>query len=204
MSKKKFSLNEHDALLISDIQNDFLPDGALPVLDGDKIIPVVNDYIIRFKSASSHIIASRDWHPSTHTSFKTQGGVWPVHCVQGSNGAKFSPKLKSPNQTLIISKATDPKQEAFSAFDSTNLTNELRQRGIKRLFVAGLATDYCIVNTVLDSRKLGFETIVLMDAILGIDVKSGDVDRAIEAMLKAGTKQATVTDFAAPEDKNTS
>ena len=198
---KTYNLTEHDALLITDIQIDFLPGGALPVAGGDEIIPVINEYIKHFESANAHVIASRDWHPANHISFKAQGGQWPPHCVQGTEGAKFSPDLKLPNHTIVISKATDPKHEAYSAFDSTNLDNELRKLDIKRLFVAGLATDYCVVNTVLDACKLGFEAVVLMDATLGIDVKEGDVDRAVDTMLKSGAKQATDADFSEIEDK---
>jgi len=196
LSNTKISLNEHDALLITDIQIDFLPGGALPVEGGDQIIPVVNGYIGHFQSAKTHIIASRDWHPANHSSFKNQGGLWPEHCVQGTEGAKFSPNMKLPKHTIVISKATEPTHEAYSAFDKTNLDVELQRLGIKRLFVAGLATDYCVVNTVIDARNLGFETVVLMDATLGINVKPGDVDRAVEAMTKSGAKQATDADFA--------
>ncbi len=195
---KTYTLTNSDALLVTDIQNDFLPGGALPVEGGDEIIPVINDYIQRFKR--THVLASRDWHPANHISFKEQGGPWPPHCVQNTEGAKFSPNLKLPNHTVVISKATDPKVEAYSAFEGTNLANELRMIGIKRLFVSGLATDYCVVNTVLDACKLGFEAIVLMDATLGINANPGDVDRAIETMLKNGAQQATVEDFPTAED----
>jgi len=195
-----YNLNNQDALLITDIQIDFLPGGALPVADGDEIIPVINTYIDHFEAAKAHIIASRDWHPPNHISFNTQGGPWPPHCVQNTAGAKFSPNLKLPNHTIVISKATDPKREAYSAFDGTNLSNELRRLGVRRVFVCGLATDYCVVNTVLDARKLGFEAVVLMDATLGINVKPGDVDRAIEAMIKSGAQQATDAEFPAVED----
>lgn len=198
---KPINLNEHDALLITDIQIDFLPGGALPVANGDEIIPVVNNYIMHFEAAGGHVIASRDWHPANHSSFKSQGGPWPAHCVQGTEGAKISPQLKLPDHTVIISKATDPKHEAYSAFDSTNLDNQLRQLSVKRLFVAGLATDYCVVNTVLDARKLGFETYVLMDATLGINVNPGDIDRAVESMRTQGAKQVTDADFAETQDK---
>lgn len=193
---KPYNLTSQDALLITDIQIDFLPGGALPVEGGDEIIPGINEYIKHFENSKAHIIASRDWHPTNHVSFKAQGGLWPPHSIQNAKGAKFSPDLKLPNHTIVISKATDPKREAYSAFDGTNLDNELRQLGVKRLFVAGLATDYCVVNTVLDARKLGFQTVVLMDATLGINVKPGDVDRAVEAMVKNGAKQATDADFA--------
>ena len=192
----KTCIVEHsDALLVTDIQKDFLPGGALPVVGGNEIIPVLNEYIVRFLQANAYVLASRDWHPPNHASIKAQGGLWPPHCVQNSDGAEFSPNLKLPAHTVVISKATDPNHEAYSAFDGTNLADDLRMRGVKRLFVGGLATDYCVVNTVLDACKLGFETAVLMDATLGINVKPGDVDRAVEVMLKNGAQQVTVDDF---------
>jgi nicotinamidase/pyrazinamidase len=192
---KNYILKNSDALLITDIQKDFLPGGSLPIENGDEIIPVINDYIRRFEDAKAHVLASRDWHPQDHVSFKAQGGPWPPHGVQETSGAKFSPDLKLPKHTVVISKATNPQNEAYSAFDGTSLAHELRAMGVKRLFVGGLATDYCVVNTVVDARKLGFETVVLADATLGINVEPGDVDRAIETMLKNGAQQATADDF---------
>ncbi len=197
---KTINLASQDTLLVTDIQIDFLPGGALPVEGGDEIIPVINNYVRRFENAKAHVIASRDWHPPNHISFKAQGGPWPPHCVQGTAGAQFSPDLKLPPQTLVISKATDAKREAYSVFDGTKFANELEQLGIKRLFIAGLATDYCVVNTVLDACKLGFEAVVLMDATLGINAKPGDVDRAIETMTEIGAVQATEADFPELED----
>ena len=193
--EKNYSITSSDALLITDIQKDFLPGGALPVSQGDTIIPVLNEYTERFINAGGHIFASRDWHPPNHISFKAQGGPWPPHCVQQTEGAKFSPYLKLPTGTVVISKATDPKRESYSVFDGTDFSEQLKNNGVKRLFVGGLATDYCVVNTVLDARKLGYETVVLMDATLSINVKPGDVEQAIEAMIKAGAKQATTADF---------
>lgn len=196
---KTYVLNKSDALLVTDVQNDFLPGGSLPVTQGDEIIPVLNEYIDHFTMADAHVIASRDWHPADHMSFKAQGGPWPPHCVQNTKGAQFYKNLKLPQKTRIISKATQQNHEAYSAFDGTELADELKRLGVKRFFIGGLATDYCIVNTVLDARKLGFETIVLMDAIRGIDVNPGDVDGAIAAMVKAGAEQATEEDFVEPE-----
>jgi nicotinamidase/pyrazinamidase len=192
---KNFVVGNMDALLITDIQKDFLPGGALPIENSDEIIPVLNDYIRLFVDSKGHVLASRDWHPLNHVSFKAQGGPWPPHCVQQTAGAKFSPDLKLPERTVVISKATNPDHEAYSAFDGTSLAHELRTLGVKRLFVGGLATDYCVVNTVVDARKLGFEAVVLMDATLGINVELGDVDRAIETMLQNGAQQATGEDF---------
>ena len=193
--KTKYDIMNSDALLITDIQKDFLPGGSLPVEGGDEIIPVLNAYVKRFAVAKAHIFASRDWHPSNHISFKAQGGPWPPHCVQDTDGAKFSPDLKMSAIIGVISKATNPEHESYSVFDGTNFDHELKMCEVKRLFIGGLATDYCVVNTVLDSRKLGYETVVLTDATLGINVESGDVDRAFAAMFKAGAKQATNEDF---------
>lgn len=198
--RKTYNLTSSDALLVTDMQIDFLPGGALPVKDADELIPVINDYIKSFTDTAAHVLASRDWHPANHISFRPQGGHWPTHCVQDTDGAKFSPLIKLPNHTVVISKATDSKHEAYSAFDTTNLDDELRQLGVKRLFVAGVATDYCVVNTVLDACRLGFETVVLMDAILGINVKDCDVDHSVAAMVKNGAVQATVADFPNIED----
>ncbi len=193
--KKKYIITSSDALLITDIQKDFMPSGALPVEGSEEIIPVLNAYEKRFENAKAQVLASRDWHPTNHISFKTQGGPWPLHCVQGTEGAKFSPDLKLPPGVVVISKATNPEHESYSVFDGTSFAHELRMCEVKRLFVAGLATDYCVVNTVLDARKLGYETVVLMDATLGINVEPGDVDRAFATMLKAGAEQAINDDF---------
>jgi nicotinamidase/pyrazinamidase len=192
---KNYVIGNSDALLITDIQLDFLPGGALPIEGGDEIIPVLNDYVKRFQAGNAHVLASRDWHPQNHVSFRSQGGPWPPHCVQQTLGAKFSPNLNLPKDTVIISKATNPEIEAYSAFDGTSLAHELNACGVKRLFIGGLATDYCVVNSVVDALKLGFETIVLMDAILGINVNPGDVDRAVDTMLKSGAQQANADDF---------
>jgi len=193
--KKNFNLTNSDALLITDIQKDFLPGGALPVEGGTEIIPVLNAYAKRFEKAQARIFASRDWHPANHISFKAQGGPWPPHCVQDTNGAKFSDDLKLPSICAVISKATNPEHEAYSVFDGTSFDHELKMCETKRLFIGGLTTDYCVVNTVLDARKLGYETVVLIDATLGIDAEAGDVDRAIETMIKAGAVQTTNEDF---------
>ena len=193
--KTKYNITSSDALLITDIQKDFLSGGSLPVEGGDEIIPVLNAYAKRFADAKARIFASRDWHPPNHISFKAQGGPWPPHCVQETDGAKFSPDLKLSSITAVISKATNPEHEAYSVFDGTSFAHELKMCEVKRLFIGGLATDYCVVNTALDARKLGYETVVLMDATLGINAEPGDVDRAVETMLKAGVQQATNDDF---------
>lgn len=199
--KKELNLDitNKDALIIADVQKDFLPGGALGIKNGNQIIPALNDYISIFKQANAKIIASRDWHPSNHMSFTAQGGPWPPHCVQNTEGAEFSPQLKLPANAMIISKATDPSKEAYSVFDGTGLTDQLKEQGITRVFIGGLATDYCVVNSVIDARKAGFETVVLLDAICGIDVTPGDIDRALETMANKGAVQVTLEDFPDPE-----
>jgi nicotinamidase/pyrazinamidase len=178
---------------------DFLPGGALPVPEGDLVIPVLNDYIKMFKEAKAKIVASRDWHPANHMSFVTQGGQWLPHCVQNSEGAKFSPALKLPETVIVVSKATDPKKEAYSVFDGTGLAEELNAHSIQRILIGGLAADYCILNSVLDARKMGMETYVLADGAKGLNVKPGDVDRAFETMTQRGAKLVTLNDFPEPE-----
>lgn len=193
--KKPINISKADALVITDVQVDFLPGGALPVPEGDQVIPVLNDYIKIFGKIGTAIFATRDWHPPNHISFTTQGGSWPPHCVQLSEGARFHPDLKLPEGTVVISKAMDALKESYSSFDSTDLAHTLELQGIYRLFVGGLATDYCILNTVLDARKLGFETVLLSDAVRGINLKPNDVEKAIEKMIAKGAEQTTLEDF---------
>jgi nicotinamidase/pyrazinamidase len=196
--KKEFIISQTDALIVTDIQIDFLLGGALPVSEGDQIIPVLNEYITLFKNANAKIFVTRDWHPANHVSFKEQGGPWPPHCVQNSEGARFHPLLKLPNGTTVISKATDPLKEAYSALDGTELAEELKNAGVSRVFVGGLTTDYCVKNTILDALKLGYCAVFLRDASRGINVNPGDAESAIEVMIKSGAEQATLTDFPEP------
>ena len=192
----KYRINkDKDALIIVDVQRDFCSGGALPVPGGEKIIPTLNKYIEKFSKAGALIVATRDWHPPNHMSFKDYGGIWPTHCVQGTLGAEFHPDLRLPREVKIVSKATSADKEAYSGFDGTNLERELKDAGIKRVFVGGLATDYCVKSTVLDALRLGFETILLIDAIKGVDVNPGDSERAIEEMIKRGAKKASLNDL---------
>lgn len=192
----KYRINgREDALIIVDVQVDFCPGGALPVPEGDKIIPVLNEYIRRFNTAGALIVATRDWHPPNHKSFREYGGLWPPHCVQGTRGAEFHPELRLPEGALIISKATDPEEEAYSGFEGTDLNEMLRRAGVKRVFVGGLATEYCVKSTVLDALKYGFEVFLLEDAVKGIDVNPGDVERAIKEMLNKGVRKLTLSDM---------
>jgi nicotinamidase/pyrazinamidase len=182
----KIKLREKDALIIVDLQNDFCPGGALAVPEGDKIVPVLNAYIERFSNSKSLIVATRDWHPENHISFVEQGGIWPKHCVQNTKGAEFHPDLKLPLDSIIVSKATEPDKEAYSGFDGTNLDKLLKGKGVTRLFVGGLATDYCVRATVLDALRLGFCVFLLLDAIKGVNVQPEDSERAIVEMMEKG------------------
>lgn len=175
-----------DALVVVDVQRDFLPGGALPVPRGDEVVPVLNRYIELFTGKGLPVVFTRDWHPADHVSFKGRGGHWPPHCVQGTPGAEFAPGLTVPEGAIIVSKATSRDKEAYSGFDGTDLHEKLQEFGIKRIFVGGLATDYCVKATVLDGLKLGYEVYLLSDAVRGVDVNPGDSDRAIEEMASAG------------------
>ena len=191
----KVKLDERSALIIVDVQRDFCPGGALAVPYGDEIIPVLNRYIEKFEETGAPIFATRDWHPKNHISFKSEGGQWPEHCVQNSEGAEFHPALNLPANVKVISKGTDPDREAYSGFEGTSLEEELRSLGISKLFVGGLATDYCVKHTVLDAVERGFEVYLLEDAIRGVDLQKGDSERAITEMVNKGVKKVRITDI---------
>jgi nicotinamidase/pyrazinamidase len=186
----------HDALLMVDVQNDFCPGGALPVPRGDEVVPVLNEYIRAFTEVNAPVFVSRDWHPQETRHFQAWGGPWPPHCVASSPGAQFHPDLALPESAVIISKGMDPIDHGYSAFegvdrDGLDLASSLSAHGAKRLHVGGLATDYCVRASVLDARARGFEVIVLLDAIRGIDVVPGDVQQALDEMERAGAQTAT-------------
>ena len=186
MSTIREELYTGDALLIADIQNDFLPGGALGVKRGDEIVPVLLGYIDRFQSRGLPIFLSQDWHPPNHCSFRGQGGPWPIHCVAGSAGALPPPSFPIPRSATIIHKATLPDKEAYSAFQDTRLHEYLQAACIGRLFIGGLATDYCILNTVKDARVLGYHVCLLTDAIRAVNVAWEDGRKAEEAMVRLG------------------
>lgn len=180
-----------DALLVVDVQRDFLPGGALGVPDGDAVIAPLNEYLARARRSGAPVFASRDWHPGDHCSFRAQGGPWPPHCVAGTPGAELAPELRLPAQTRVIDKATESDRDAYSAFQDTGLAELLRSQGIRRLVVGGLATDYCVLQSVLDARSAGFEVVVLESAIRAVDVNPGDGDKAKERMRQAGARLVT-------------
>lgn len=187
-------IDKQTALVVVDIQNDFCPGGALPVKDGDKVVPVLNKYIEEFSKAGAPMLFTRDWHPPDHGSFKAQGGPWPPHCVQNSEGAKFHRDLLIPPEGEIVSKA-DKRDEAYSFFQGTGLAEKLKERGIKRLLVGGLATDYCVKETVLDGLKHGFEVFHLDDASKGVNVNPYDSERALQEMVAKGAQRIRFQDI---------
>ncbi len=197
VATEKVTLARGDALIVVDVQNDFLPGGSLAVPDGDAVVPVLNRYAAAFAAGRFPVYATRDWHPSNHRSFKAQGGPWPPHCVADTNGAAFAPGLKLPAQTTVISKATTADKDAYSGFEGTDLDARLRAQGVKRVFVGGLATDYCVLNTVRDARKLGYDVMLLTDAIRAVNVKPDDGKRAEEEMSRLGARPFTLTALAA-------
>jgi len=184
------------ALLIVDVQNDFCPGGALPVPEGDGIIPVLNRYIDLFSRHGLPIFASRDWHPKKTKHFREFGGTWPRHCIQNTKGAKFHPDLRLTREAIIISKGMDPEKDSYSAFhgvdsQGVHLGALFRILKIDELFVGGLATDYCVKWSVLDSLKLGFKVNVLIDAVRGVNLNPADSEKALREMTKRGAKVVT-------------
>jgi nicotinamidase/pyrazinamidase len=182
-----------DALLIVDPQIDFCPGGALAVAEGDRIIPVLNGYIEKFRQAGAPIFATRDWHPEKTSHFNTGGGPWPPHCVQGTRGAQFHPELKLPSEVVIVSAGMEADEDGYSGFlgrddRGVKLADLLRQRGVERIFVGGLATDYCVKHTVIDGLKERFEVVLLEDAVRGVNLQAGDSERAIEEMVRSGAE----------------
>jgi len=190
------ALGPKTALVVVDVQIDFCPGGALPVPEGDTVVPVLNEYIKRFEAAGAPIIFTRDWHPPDHLSFKAQGGPWPPHCIQNTEGAKFHPALLIPVNAEIVSKA-ETRDEAYSFFQGSDLGEKLHER-IHTLFVGGLATDYCVKETVLDGLKHKFEVYLLTDACKGVEVNPGDSEKAVQAMVKRGCKPITKNQLQKP------
>ncbi len=179
-------LTPADALLVVDMQNDFCPGGALPVAGGDQVVAVLNRWIRSARAGRAVVVASRDWHPADHVSFATRGGPWPVHCVQNSPGAEFHPELQLPPGAWVIDKATDPDRESYSDFAGTALAGRLRRAGVRRIWVGGLALDYCVLATVLDGLAEGFEVHLILPATRAVNVQPDDGQRALERMRRAG------------------
>ena len=186
------------------MQIDFCPGGSLAVPGGDAIIPVINRYIEIFRSRGIPVFATRDWHPPVTRHFREFGGLWPPHCVQGSVGARFHPALKLPDDVIVVSKGMDPGSDDYSSFRATletgsSLQEYLGKAGVTKLYICGLATDYCVRETSLDALKAGLSVIVLKDAVKGVDLKAGDSARALKEITRGGARLA---DLAAIEKES--
>jgi nicotinamidase/pyrazinamidase len=179
-------LRPDDALLIVDVQNDFCPGGALPVPQGDAVVGPLNRWAERAAAAGARICASRDWHPPDHCSFHQHGGPWPPHCVRATPGAALRSDLHLPPATLVVDKATERDRDAYSVFDGTALAASLREAGVRRLWVGGLALDYCVLATVLDGLREGFEVHLLAGATRAVELQPGDGERALARARSAG------------------
>ncbi len=192
------------ALLIVDVQNDFCPGGALAVSEGDEVVAPLNRAAQTIAQRGGLVVASRDWHPPTTRHFQQYGGKWPVHCVHGTPGAAFHPDLRLPDGAVIVSKGTGTEDDGYSAFEGrtdggSTLDETLRARGVRRLLVGGLATDYCVRASVLDAIKHGYEVVVLTDAIRGVNLQPDDSARALQEMHTHGARLLT-TDEALRDD----
>ena len=177
--------NDKRALIVVDVQNDFCPGGALAVAHGDEVVAPLNKLISEFLERGTPVFKTRDWHPAKTKHFADYGGTWPVHCVQGTRGAEFHASLTDDPRVQVVSKGLGD-EDSYSAFDGTDLASQLRKLGVEEVLVGGLATDYCVKNTVLDALKEGFAVKALKDAMRPVDLKPGDGDRAIEEMRAAG------------------
>ena len=188
------------ALLVVDLQNDFCPEGALAVPQGDKIIPVINRYLKLFSRAGLPILATRDWHPEKTKHFRGFGGIWPVHCVEGTKGAEFHPGIKLPADAILLYKGMDPREDSYSAFQAKDAAGKrlpqiLKALKIREIYIGGLATDYCVKFTTRDAVKKGFKVKILIDAIKGVNLKKDDSEKAIRGMLAIGAKRVALKDI---------
>src|SRR5215216_42893 len=179
--------NPKQALIVVDVQNDFCPGGTLAVSHGDEVVEPLNRQIEKFLERGEPVYKSRDWHPPVTRHFADYGGTWPVHCVQNTRGAEFHRDLLDDPRVRVVSKGLGD-EDSYSAFDGTTLAEDLRRRGVREVWVGGLATDYCVKNTVLDALREGFRVRALSDAMRAVDLQPGDGERALEEMRAAGAE----------------
>lgn len=193
-------MKQASALLIVDVQIDFCPGGALAVPQGDLIVPVINRCIDRCAHRGMPVIATRDWHPPRTSHFREFGGIWPVHCVENSQGARFHPELQLPPEAIVVSKGMDPERDDYSAFFAADsrgvpLARLLAERGVRHLYIAGMATDYCVKESALEALRQGLEITVISDGIKGVDLREGDSERAMAEIIAAGGMVASSADL---------
>jgi nicotinamidase/pyrazinamidase len=173
-----------EALLIVDVQRDFVPGGALAVPDGDEVLDRIGELLD--SNDFELVVATRDWHPPNHSSFDEQGGPWPPHCVQGTDGAELHPSIPREKVDVIVDAGYEPDLEGYSAFEATALEDLLREHDIERVIVVGLATDYCVKHTALDALKASFEVVVDTQGVRAIDAQPGDSEKALRELEGAG------------------
>jgi nicotinamidase/pyrazinamidase len=187
---------KESALILVDIQNDFCPGGALAVAEGDQIVEPVNRLLPHFPL----VISTQDWHPANHISFKAQGGPWPPHCVQGTRGAELHPALKTQTIAHYLRKASSPDKDDYSEFEGKDeqgrsLDQVLKSHNVKRIYAVGLATDYCVLATVLDGLKLGYNVVAITDSMRAVNVEPEDGEEALRQMSEAGASLMTSDDI---------
>jgi nicotinamidase/pyrazinamidase len=188
--------DQSTALVVVDVQNDFAdPKGSLYVIEGEQVVPLANRQIERALAADALVVYTQDWHPAQTPHFQSGGGVWPEHCVQDSWGAQLQPDLRVAGEVVRKGQGGEDGYSGFTVRDpvtgqqaATPLEGMLRRRGIRQVVVVGLATDYCVKETVLDAARLGFDTVVLGDLVRAVDLQPGDGARALEAMRTAGAR----------------
>ena len=181
------SKSKKRALIIVDVQNDFCPGGSLAVARGDEVVAPLNELIEEFLERGEPVFKSRDWHPEKTKHFTAYGGTWPVHCVQNTKGAEFHPALIDDMHIRVVSKGLGD-EDSYSAFDGTDLALQLRRLGVEEVWIGGLATDYCVKNTVLDALKEGFDVKALENAMRAVELKPGDGEAALAEMREAGAE----------------
>ena len=191
-AQSTYEIRPDDALVIVDVQHDFLPGGALGVTEGQRIFEPIDELAPRF----ARVYATRDWHPADHSSYAQYGGPWPVHCVAETHGAAFDPRLNLENVDVVVDKGTDRLTDGYSGFAATSLESDLREHGVRRVFVCGLATDYCVKETALDAKAAGFDVVVIEDAAAAVNVQPGDEERALQEVRSAGVAVARSSDLA--------
>jgi nicotinamidase/pyrazinamidase len=187
MHEVQEKIGVEDGLIIVDVQRDFCPGGALAVPNGDEVIPVLNGFINGFIAKDLVVVETMDWHPADHSSFKSQGGPWPAHCVQGSPGAQFHHTLAyGGDEIAIFAKGEEQDSLGYSAFENPRLAAFLRERGVRHLWIGGLATEYCVKSTAEDALALGFKVTIIEDGVRPVDVVPGDGAAALAALQNAG------------------
>ncbi len=189
------NINPNDALIVVDVQNDFCPGGTAAVEDGDAVARKISDIALNFRSRDGRVFATQDWHPTNHKSFAENGGIWPTHCVRGTDGAKFHQELKLPIGTSIVRKGEDAGTDAYSGFEGTTLEAHLERLGVRRIFVGGLSTEYAVQHTVYDALQKGYGAFVITDAISAVNANPDDDQRALDSMFASGAKPITTNEL---------